>query len=529
MSYAGNIVAVPIGSIGIESDESADKVTPGSLILATNVNCRYGGVEKEGGSVRWNQTPLAAGVAAFYDWWPDGINQRMIVCCKNGRVYRFPNAFVSSEVAATGTAAFTLNFSNQTSMVQGGAEDVGRPRKLFIYSGNDPIQVISGDGLLRNVMSKPAADWTVGNYPTGGLIAGHGHYVWGNQNNPHMLYRSSLTDHEDFQTFGSFALIPVFPGDGDAITQVFSWKTLTFVVKKPFGLFYVNDTDPTNVFVQKLSGSFGGISNHCAQQVLDDVMIANTSGSISSLNVVQALGGVEQGDLMKMLKALQFIREHAVSNGAEDRHTLYVEDKKQFYVSCRSPSGTKNDRIIKIDYHADNPKFTFTDKDQPNCLGLVRDFRNIGQPFYGAEDGYLYQTDHPMRNVGGSAFTGTFQTNWIDFGYQGPNLKEKDKIFDFIGVTCEARGHWDLNCDVFIDDRFIETITFKMDAGTYMDGHFQLDRDRLAGPGAIPPNVKPVHGMGKRISLKFYQAGLNQSFRVTAVQFYFRVGGQVNT
>lgn len=535
MAYRGMIVPVRFGSEGIQTDVAQVLQAPFSpyapasmgLLLATNVSVRYGSVEKECGSTRWNQTVFPAGIAGFSDWWPvDGI-QRVIVACKDGKVYRHTNAYSRTEVTPVGGASATLNPSSQTHMVWGGSEEQGNPRKLFIFTGNDAVQVISGDGTTRANLAKPAADWGSNNWPTTGIVFDGSLWVWGCPSSPHTIYVSNPSDHEDFQTVGTAKIVTIFPGDGAGINSGFVYKTRLYVTKYPAGLYYIDDTG-TNPIPNKLSDSFGGASIHSAIEVLDDVLVANTSGSITSLRAVNALGNTEQGDVLKMLKCVSFIQENASQSGFASRQAIYYEDKKQAIFSYRSPSGLKNDRVLKIDYHSGDPRVTWSDKDQPNCLGLIRDSRYVPRPFYGADDGYLYQMDHVMRNVGGNAYTATWQTPFIDFGFLDKKLEELDKIFDFVGVTCESQGAWNVSCDVFVDGRFIQTVQFSMDRGVHLDGAFPLDSARLAGPGPIPPKIQPISAMGKRISLRFYQTGLNQGFKISAINFYFRPAGQNN-
>lgn len=535
MAYKGMIVPVRFGSAGLQTDVAQVLQAPFSpfapsslgLLMATNVSLRYGSVEKEGGSVRWNQSAYPAGIAAFNDWWPVDELQRIIVVCKDGKVYRQTSPYERSEVVAVNEAPSTLTPSSQTHMVWCGTEQQGNPRKLFIFTGNDPVQVITGDGTTRSNISKPALDWGSNNWPTMGVVHDGAVWVWGCPSNPHTVYRSSPSDHEDFQTVGEAQLVTVFPGDGSSILAGIVFKTRLYVVKYPLGLYYIDDTG-TFPIPFKLSDSFGAGSIHSAVSVLDDVLIANSSGSITSLHAVNALGNTEQGDVLKMLKCVSFMQENSNQNGTDGRQMVYYEDKKQVLITYRSPSGTKNDRVLKLDYHAGEPKVTWSDKDQANCLGLIRDVRHVPRPFYGSDDGYLYQMEHVMRNVGGSAFKAMWQTPFLDFGFLDKKLEELDKIFDFIGVTYESQGKWNLLCDVFVDDRFVQTIQFDMGRGTHLDGAFPLDKARLAGPGPVTPKLQPISAMGRRISLRFYQSGLNQGFKVSAVNFYFRPAGQNN-
>lgn len=535
MGYRGVIIPIPVAQQGLETDISQTLQPPVSLTMAQNVTCRYGNIEKDPGSYRWNPTPMPGSVLGLSDWWPDDENQRVIAACDDGNLYRFLTAY-SSAPMVVGGAPDKMNFSDQTFMVQGGSESLGRNRKLFIISGNDPIQVIDGDSSIRRPMNAPAADWK-DNPPKAGLVHNQGFWVWGNTNNPHTLYRSSLSDHEDFTTTTPavlFQLVDVFPGDGDGIKCCFTWKGRLYVLKYPFGLYFVDDSNVAAPTVQKLSASFGAASEHAAIQALDDILVGNSTGSISSLRAVFSLGETEQGDILKSLRCVKLVQNNANSVAPGVRQAVYYENKKQALFVYRSTSGQKNDRILVIDNHDTIPKVTFIDKDQPTCLSLIRDSKRIPTPFYGAEDGYIYKTDSANRtilgdshNENGSGFTGTFQTPFLDFGWVNPEFKDHDKIFDFIGLTFVPQGNWNISADIFIDDRFLETVQLSMARNRHMSGNFPLDHTILGGIAPISRFTK-IHGFGKRISARFYNSVAGQNFKISDVIFYFRLAGTKN-
>lgn len=524
MSYRGTIIPVPMGSQGLVTDSAAN-APPQSLLEATNVSLRYGIIEKCPGSRRWNNTVFPGEVAGFHDFWVDDVTQRIIVGCRDGKLYKMSDAYTRSELTASGSAPSSLTWGKVPRFIAGGSESAGASRKLFVFTGNDPIQVLSGDGSTRSNITSPAADWTTNNYPQSGLIYNGKFWAFGNKNHPHNLYVSSATDHEDFSTIGASTRIAVYPGDGDKIVDAFVYKKRLFVLKFPGGLYWIDDSGATPV-PYKLTDSFGALTPAGRLLVLDDVLVANSTGSITSLKASDALGETEQGDFLKMLGVLKSISE--LSNPAQsfDRHALYYEDKKQALFTYRSATGFRADRILVIDFHTGDPKVAWYDKDLPLCLGLIRDHRRIPRPFYGAADGYIYDMDAADRNVAGAAYTGRFQTQWIDFGFADPKLKDLDKHFDFLGLTFEPTGNWDLSGDIFIDGRYVQTVTWKLTNGTHL-GAFTLGTSRLSGPNPIT-RVVPLSGSGKRISVRLYNATAGQNFKVSGLVFYFRPGGQNN-
>jgi len=525
MAYRGQIINIPLGELGLFTDDAQTITPPQGLIRAENVEIKHGYLEKTPGSKRWNKTALPSGVAQFFDWWPDENTQRAIVVTKDGRVWRFTDQYHYTEVLPENDAPANLRVSSQVVMVGAGQEEAGNPRKLFIFTGNDPVQVISGDGTTRHNMTHPAADWSGSFYPSFGIPFQNRLYCFGNRNQPHFLYGSSPTDHEDFVTLGSAVFANVFPGDSERLISAANYKGQLVLFKYPFGFYLLNVDDPSAPFPQKMGSSFGAGSGLGSIQVLDDLWIGNSTGSITSLNATNSLGGMQQSDVVKSMKCYKYLQEHVAPIKNFSQQAIWYEAKKLALFSFHSPSSAKPDRIFTIDLQSSRPRPTMNTKDQPNCLGLMKDTVRIDRPFYGAEDGYIYAMDQKNRNVADNAYEMSFQTPFLDFSFVDRRLADVNKNFDFLEVKFEPMGNWDLLADVFIDNRFVETVKFNMAQQDVLDNNFRLDQSRASGPGARNA-LRPIHGMGRQISVRFYNAEKNHNARIQSVTFYFRPSGQ---
>ncbi len=530
VGYKGEKIFVPLGQLGVMSDEKQTEQPAASLILANNVICRYDVIERDFGSRKWNLSGLPAGIVEAFDWWPDSITQQMIVVCKNGKIYRYDSGFDAPiEITASAGAPATLNVMNSALIVPGGSESAGRNRKLFIFTGNDPIQVISGNTTVRTNIAIPAADWGVGHYPTGGFIHNQSLFAFGNLNNLHTLYQASSTNHEDFVTIGAAKIYSIFPGKFEKIISGFTYKERLYINKYPRGLYWVDDV---NNLVYEISTSFGGRSPKSSIQAIDDMLVGNSSGSITSLKSVFSQGKVEQGDIFRLIKAYRYMQENTRQAYLFDSDALYYEQRKLAMFSYRSSASQVNNRIVCIDFENQTPAVTWNTKDQANCLFLRRDIYNIERPFYGCDDGFIYEMERQDRNLAGSTYTSEFRTPHIDFAWLDiwqKKVGEIEKEFDFLEVIFQPCGNWNINCDYFIDGKFMETISFPMAFAPYLDGNgtnrFQLDHSRLGGLELRTSRMK-IAGIGKRISVRLYTNGLNQNFKIAGLSFYFRLGGQ---
>lgn len=533
--YRGICQTIDFGIGGLHTDDPNTQIPVTDLIRATNISYEGTRVTKAPGSHKFNQTALSAGIVGAYDWFPDPITQRCIAITRDGLVYRMPDGYNQSVIPPfADTLQTNLQVTNQVTLVAGGAESGTAARKLFILSGSNPIQVIKGDAVTRYNMSMPSADWTGQNQPTAGIIH-HGRlWCWGNLNNPHGLYASNPDNHEDFQTFSGASLnFTVYPGEFEGILGCFVFKGRMFIYKYPFGVYYLDDSnsDYTLWQILKYTDNFGIASSHSAITVLNDLIVANAYGSITSYNAVQYYGGFDMADVLQNTRNFAYVRENIAINGNADRHAIYYENKKQAFFAYRSTSGLLNDRILFIDYSGTNPKVAWWDKDQANCLFMRKDVNLIQRPAYGSEDGFIYLMDQEDRDVGGKAYQSDFMTPHMDLGQDQTSitalprqLAEVNKLFDFLELTFNATGKWNLNVDVFIDGKFSETIHFPMSKfrGTN-EVMTNIDRTYDGAPLQVRKNL---HGTGKRIALRFYNNGLQENFELLRAQIYFRPGSQ---
>lgn len=636
MGYRGTHVELPIGQGGLHTDDPQTQIPANAVILANNLALYKGLAERSGGSQRWNHSAqLPSGIVQFFDYFPLDVVQRVIVVCKNGKVYRFTDAFNYTEVTPTGSAPTTLNVTNGCFIVAGGQEAAGNQKKLFIFTGNDPIQVISADGTTRSNLTSPASEWSASNYPRFGLIHRNRLFAFGAKSQPHRVYASNEDDHEDFTTLVDILTFNVYPGEFEKINCAWVYKGTHFAAKFPKGLYQLvdQDADSTNWYYTKLNEDFGAASPLAPVVVQDDTLVANSTGSITSLSASFKLGNIDTSDMLSILRNSTYMRQNTSQAFIEERSGIFYEDKKQVYFTYRSPTGTKPDRLLEIDFSHQKAKVTWGDKDQPNVLGLIKDIREVKRPFYGSDDGYIYELDRSDRvgfvipqpaapvsalgsgagNLSAGAYTykvtiahdygetvassasnsstvitpavngkieltsipvdstgkglfrniyrttaggstyyflakignnvettytdniadaslvtsrtapsedstnnylSAFQTPHTDFG------DRSNKLFDFVEITFEPTGKWQVYCDVYIDAEFSETISFTLDHSAVLD-EFTLDEDPVIGN--VPRSIrKPIRGFGRVISLKFYAYEAYQNFRIQGAGVYFR-------
>lgn len=534
MPYSGARVKIPLGEFGVISDIAPDKAPPNSLLQAQNICFFNGSVEKAPGSLAWNATAVSAGIVGAHYWVPDLnalVNPRFVVMTSNGNIYKGRDRQFGTPINSTIASVLTPNCV----FAEGGAEQASNPRKLFMFTGGATLPyVLSGDGTAARTISTPASDWTsTGTYPKFGVV--HRGQLWAFAGQ--VSYASSASDHENFNTTAG-VVNPVYPGEGGELRGAFVFKGRLFCFKAGGFAYALIDTDNSqlNWYWQKIASNFGLAAPNAIDEVLDDLLIGNNYGTLTSFAASQALGNVEAADVMQINGFDKFIREFTSKSGVQTEHLLYYGEKKQLFLTCRSMFLTQNDSLIVLDFgRQGRVRPALWTKGSPQCLAKYKDVNQVERPMYGGADGVLYLMDYADRSEGtpgsaNAAYTGAFQTQHLDFSHVDPQLSAIEKQFDFIAVHyIPSNAAAVLNCDYYIDGRYIETITFPL--AQYVRptlDTIQADIDRLAA-GNSETSMRQIRGAGRTLSAYFYNAVENQSFQVPAITVYFRGGGDKTT
>lgn len=521
MAYTGTKAKILLGEFGLLTDISPDKVPPNALIQAKNISFFNGNVQKAPGDLRWNATPVSAGIIAAHYYQPTIEQPRFVIATSDGNIYKgrdhtFGTPLTNVSISLTPNCVFA----------DGGAEQLGNPKKLFFFTaGATQPYVLTGDGTAFTTISGPAADWTsTGTYPKFGVV--HRGQLWAFAGQ--MSYASNSQDHEDFSNVTTTLTEPVYPGEGGEIRAGYVFKGRLLAFKDGGFVYMLNDTatDQGDWYWQKIASNFGLAAPNAIAEVLDDLIAGNTYGTLTSYAASQKLGNIEAADVIQGMQFEAFLRGNTSKVGVPFQHVKYYAEKKMLFMTYRSAYYTYNDMMVMIDFgRTDRLRGAFWPKGSPQCLAMYKDINQIERPMFGDKDGYLNLMDHEDRLTGGSAYTGAFQTPHIDFSFLDGALSSVEKHFDFLAVHYSPESSGDLMCDYYIDGRYIDTLTFQMIQYQRPElGVLLLNRDRLAQPNT-ETCIRQLSGTGRTFSAYFYQSGSNQSFQIPAITVYFRGGG----
>jgi hypothetical protein len=525
MAYQGIKAKIPLGETGLLTDIAPDKAPPDSLIRALNVCYFNGAVQKAPGALQWNATAVSTGIVGAHYWIPNGQvlqDPRFIVLTSDGNIYKGQNRVFGSPINSTIASVLTPNCV----FADGGAEQASNPRKLFMFTGGATLPyVLTGDATAAHVIGNPAVDWTsTSTYPKFGLI--HRAQLWAFAGQ--ISYASSALDHETFNNSTTGLVNPVYPGEGGELRGGFVFKGRLFCFKDGGYVYSLNDSDPSelNWYWQKVASNFGIAAPNAATEVLDDMVVGNTYGTITSYAATLALGSVAAADLMQINGFDSYMRGYISKSGVPYTHLMYYAEKKLLFMTARSTYSTKNDTVLMLDYgRSGRVRPAIWTKGTPQCLAKYKDIFQIERPMYGGSDGFLYFMDYMDRSEGTASYTGGFQIQHLDFSFIDQSLSATQKHFDFIAVHYMPSSIGNLSCDYYIDGKYIDTVTFTMVQYQRPElDTLALDTDRLSAESPETA-VQKIRGTGRTLSAYFYNSGLNQSFQIPAITVYFRPGG----
>jgi len=404
-------------------------------------------------------------IVGLQDWRPNTSVQRIISTTLGGRIYK--------EVAGNLDAVLLVSGLSHTArpgrFVEGGQEAPGNNRKLFYFNGVDPVQVLSGDGAVTSAISKEAADWDP-YWPLGGMIQRNHLAAWGNLNDPHRLYLSTVADHEDFQTnTGADVTLTYscYPSVGDRLYSGAKHLGLLWLFKWPRGIFWLDDSDPDTTLwsLQMHTEALGCAPTPFGALTIDnDVMILSSTGYFHLLSAVQG-GVVRASNLSMAMHHAKWLRDHINLSKLSQAISVWYPHKKWAIWGLPSTGSSINDLVLLFDFSDVNeagelPRLFVSNRDNIDALALRLESDQIERPMLG-EGGLVWLLDRDARNKDGSGYLGRYQTARTDFHHVEPRLAAREKIFDHLELV-KTPTSGTLTVKVEIDGTLTKTLSFDL-------------------------------------------------------------------
>jgi hypothetical protein len=506
---------VPLGPEGLTGSKNLSQVRPTQLLRAGAITYENGTLQKEGGTTKYNTVAItgAPTVQGGWDWWPSEGVQRMVVVTSAGKILKDDG----SGTFATTLKTALIVASVVPVFVEGGKEAVLNNRKLFVFTGKNAVQVLSGDGVVTANLSTPPADWATVQ-PTTGVV--HEGRVWGFAG--HFGYYSTTTDHENF-TGATSGSMPVYPGEGEKIICSFVFGPYIIVGKSPRGWYLIDTTDPTvtNWKVKRLTREIGAASPLAYAVGEGDAVVIDVSGEMFALSSVSQLQDIRPRSLTQDAEFSPFIRDNTNAAQYGKLAMLYYAAKRQAWEAIAGAGAAVNSARIKMDFNRPSTlRFAFSSFVTCESLWLRKDVNGIPRPVGGDDAGFVRLLDRDGRSHDSAGFTGEFQTAYTDFTYVEPSLGTKRKNFQFLELHFEPKGAWDLSVDVLIDGKTVQSgLAFNMGSGGSQLGATGSTTGTVLGSWTLAGDStaskrRRIVGSGRRLSIVGRNSGDGQDFSI---------------
>lgn len=531
MAYTGSVVRLPLGQRGFSGSRNPTQMQVDHLQYVEGMSLDGGLIQKDGGADKLNSAALGTPsiVRSGISWSPLASLNRDVVFLSSGNIRKDTGV---GNFAASMEAGLNDASEPAPSFVVGGGESVGQPRKLFMFSSTNQVRVVLADGNSTAAISTPPADWSgAGNFPTFGVL--HEGRIWGggNASDPHRVYYSTPTNHQDY-TGALSGSLSIFPGKGERLVGGVSFRGFLILFKYPRGIYTIttNDPAPTGWRVEELTDAVGSVNQQCIIQIDNDVLYMDNGGNFHLLSATSAFGGIQTSNISQIADISEFMRSEIDLTHIRRATGIWYATKQQAWFSLSGINQSQNNTRIMIDMSSPQTgvRFLVSRRDIPVSLWMRPDALGVMKPAHGDDVGFVWLMDRTTKNKDGVGYNLSFETANTDLGFADPKLATVTKNFDFLEVVFEPQGDWDLIVQVIVDDTPGPPLLYSMgSSGGAPLGSFILDTSIL-GSTSIGSIRKRIAGSGRRIRILVDNAGVDQNVAVSDFFLSFRGGDERN-
>lgn len=523
MAFRGVQATLPVGLQGLHGSRNPSKLGPGHLFEVEGVDFDGDVLIKDGGAQKLNANALGAPslVMAGINWSPASGESDDIVVLDNGEILKDSGAgtFATTLTTITPPTIFPPYFA------AGGGETVGEPRKLFICSESDQMQIVSGTGNTATDISDPAADWS-GGFPIFAVQHALRMFAGGNSTDPHRLYYTTTADHEDYAGGGTLA---IYPGEGDQIVAAISFRGILIVYKYPTGVYIVDTRDPTptNWSVTRLNRVVGACSPWAVIQISNDILIMDGFGNFHLQSAVDDISDIAASNISRIVDFNVFMRNNVNRASLKKAMGAWYADKSKAWFMVPRSGASDNALRITIDFNNQQtgPRFLTSIRDDGSALWMRPDGTGSERPTLGDFDGFIWLMDDEERNKDDVAYSMYLETGDNNFAYLDPALAGKSKNGEFLEVTADLVAQTEIFITPVWDGLPGDPIEFNLGNASAVIGSFELGTDMLATTGAVTDRKK-LDGQGRRLKLILENDSLNEEVRISEIRVDFNVADE---
>jgi hypothetical protein len=347
----------------------------------------------------------------------------------------------------------------------------------------------------------------------------------------HRLYYSTIANHEDFLSPGAGSLNVA--GDYQTIMSLMSFNGLLIVWAYPKGVYLVDTrtVDTLQWRINRLSGSYGGVSPLGQCMIENDLLFLDSSGDLQLLSAIQEFSNLGGQSLSKAAKIDDIIRDYADSYGLFAARMVYYARKREVHIALRKKgSSVQNVRLV-IDFNNEaRPRFRISERDVCQSLWVATQRTpplSQMRLLAGDNAGLIWILDEDSRAKSGVGYDSRFQTMWTDLSYADPALATKEKNAQFLELSINPTGRYPAVLTVWWDGHIEnqETVDLGDLSGLYL-GNWILGTSALGDDSIVLKKRIRLTGGGRRISLEVSNSNAGQNFSIAQAWLSFTTGAE---
>jgi len=246
----------------------------------------------------------------------------------------------------------------------------------------------------------------------------------------------------------------------------------------------------------------------------DDIVFLDAAANFHLLSAVQEFGDMASRNLSKVAEVSEFIKDNFNLARLTQCRSVYYSAKREAHFAMAGLGSTVNNVRFVLDLNRQDAfRFRYSDRDVAESIWLRKDTNTIQRLTIGDNAGFVWTLDQAIRSKGGVAYSGAFQTPYMDFGWVDPKFATVRKLGQFLEIVVEPTGNWNITVDIFWDGTLVQTLAFNMGSTGATLGSFVLDTDVLGGD-QILNRRKRIVGSGRRLSIAGRNSGDGEDFSV---------------
>lgn len=513
------IVEITAGRHGMYGTRNSSLVPLGGLVTLRNATLEDKTWRTGPGAATFGSAPAASAVKAAIDYFADGATQRTLVALADGSLRKDDGAGGGWVVLKSG-----LTVAGRVPMWSiAGAESSGRNRKAFYCDRINAPQVLAGDGLVTANISTPNADWAGANQP--GWMNPHQGYNWagGVGNNPHIVYRSLATDHEDYATTPRRYAVGPLPKQQLAVGGM-SYKGGQLVFCYPVGVYWIDTSGATDTnWFATLVAYPGCAGPRAFTGFEDDVLWVDPLGGWHVISATNAQGSLRATDITHR-KLGRFPSENTAIDLLAHADLIYDADRPKAMLAYGRNGSVQKDRRLDLDLTSQaevGENWVTHDRDVNECL-FLRAVNGVETPTIGDAAGQLWTLERVNRNKANAGYTFEWFMRDTDFSQVLPQWGGRKKNLVFLQIEFDPRGSGTHTVEVWRDGKLKQTLTFTMASGSgivFGDAASDtFDQGVFGGDNLQNTAFRKLKGAATRIALRGYSSGVNEDISVAKLR-----------